>query len=183
MIDFDKLDKEQTYICLEYGQGKISEVIKKYSREYCYNREEVPSHVFALCYDKQCKQWLIYESHMVGSRMGCLASGTRRYYKPILEKVFPQVIIHSNVYPASLEEEKLQEYLCQPYGIGDIFALLNASKKHNLGKKKDRYGYICSEYIALAFPNICAYFNLPAHCITPAHFLKYFFDQDIEPIS
>lgn len=183
MINFEILDKNKTYICLEQGQGKISDVIRKYSREYCYNIQSVPSHVFALVYDKQCKQWLIYESHIVGSKMGCLASGTRRYYKPILEKVFPQVCIHSNVYEANVNEEKLKEYLCKPYGVGDIFALMNASKRHALGKKKDHFGYICSEYIALSFPAICSYFNLPAHCITPAHFLRYFLDNDIEEIS
>lgn len=182
MINFDKLDKEQTYVCLEYGQGSISKVIQKYSKEYCYNME-VPSHVFALIYDKQCKQWQVYESHLRASSMGCLASGTRRYYKPVLTNVFPQVVLHSDVYPININEDILKEYLEQPYGIGDIFSLMVASKLHTLGKKKNRYGYICSEYIALAFPNICAFFNLPAHCITPAHFLRYLLDNDIEKIT
>ena len=182
MINFDKLDKNKTYVCLEYGVGKISKIIQKYSKEYCYDME-VPSHVFALVYDNRVKDWLIYESHMQGNKVGMLPSGVRKYYRVILEKVLPHVILHSDVYQLTLDTNQLEKLIGKPYGVGDIFALMNASKHHSNGKQKNRIGYICSEYIASAFPCICYHFNLPPHCITPSHFLRFVLDKDIEKIE
>lgn len=179
MINFDKLDTTKTYIGLEYGSSSIAKIIAKYTREYCYNREHIPSHIFALVYDEGCKQWMIYESHMKGSSMGCLASGVRRYYRVILQKVFPQVCFSSDVYQLDLDKEVLNKLIGKPYGVGDIFALMKASLAHNNGKQKNRIGYICSEYIALAFKPIQQYFNLPSWCITPSHFLRYVLDNKI----
>lgn len=182
MIDWDKLDVNKTYVCLEYGTGAISRTIRKLTKEFCYDMD-VPSHVFALVYDKRCGQWLIYESHNLPSSMGCLAAGTRRYYKPILTNVFPQTCITSQVYQIDINEKVLIKNLNKPYGYGDIAQLLRACLTNKNGKQKNIYGVICSEYIALACKAIRKYLKLPAHCITPAHWLKYIIDNKIERIS
>lgn len=182
MIDFSLLNPNKTYICLEYGVGKISKIIQKYTKEYCYDLE-VPSHVFALVYDDKVKDWLIYESHMQGNKVGMLSSGVRKYYRVILQKVLPHVILHSNVYEVTLDIPQLEKLIGKPYGVGDILKLMKAAKFHSNGKQKNVYGYICSEYIATAFPCICFYYNLPPHCITPAHFLRFFLDKGITKLS
>ena len=51
------------------------------------------------------------------------------------------------------------------------------------GKQKNREGIICSEYMALCNDEICKFYNLPAHCITPAHFQNYFDKNNIKPIK
>ena len=181
MIDWDKLDINKTYVGLEYGQSNISQLVRKLTKEFCYNMD-VPSHVFALCYDHRVGQWLCYESHNLPSEMGCLASGTRRFYKPIMTLVFPQTCIHSDIYELKLDEKILIKNLNKPYGYGDIVKLLRACLTDTNGKQKDFPGLICSEYIALASKDLRDYLKLPTHCITPAHFLKYFLDNDIEKV-
>lgn len=182
MINFKILDKNKTYVCLEYGTGTISKLIQQYTKEYCDNVTP-PSHVFALVYDNRVKDWLVFESHSNPSEMGCLSSGTRRYYRVILEKVFPQVLTHTEVYQLDINVDTLYKFLCKPYGFGDILQLMKAALHHTNGKQKDRPGYICSEYIALSYPLIQEYFDLPSWCITPAHFKKYVMDNQIGKIS
>lgn len=182
MIDWNKLDKNKTYVGLERGQGPTSKVIRKLTKEFCYDREDVPSHIFALIYDHRCGQWLIYESHYLPSSIGCLSSGTRRYYKPILTFVFPQTCINSDIYELELDEDILIQNLGKPYGYGDIAKLLRACLLNTNGKQKDFPGLICSEYIALACPKLTLALSLPPWCITPAHYLKYFLDNHIEKI-
>lgn len=178
MINWDKLDTTKTYVCLEYGTGKVSELISKLTKEFCYNLK-TPSHVFALVYDDRMKAWTIWESHAQGNRMGMLPSGTRMYYKVILEKCLPHVVLHSDVYQVDINKDQLKADLNKPYGLGDISRLLRAITLHRNGKQKDFPGLICSEYIARAYVRIQDYLNLPPHCITPAHWLKYFLDNGV----
>ena len=67
----------------------------------------------------------------------------------------------------------LEKNIGFPYGTGDIESLLRAAIFHRNGKQKDRPGLICSEYIALCSEDIQKFCNLPAWCITPAHFQHY----------
>lgn len=182
MIDWDKLDIDKTYVVLEYGQGVISKLIRKLTKEFCYDMD-VPSHVLALVYDHRVGQWMVYESHNLPNEMMCLPAGTRRYYRPQFVYAFPQTVTNGEVYEVRLNVKTLIKYLGQPYGYGDISKLLRACLLDNNGKQKDGFGIICSEYLALAYKPIRDYFNLEAHCITPAHWLRYLLDNDIEEIS
>lgn len=179
MINWDKLNPDKTYVVLEYGQGIISKLIRKLTREFCYDMD-VPSHVLALVYDHQVGQWMIYESHNLPNEMMCLPAGTRRYYKPQFIYAFPQTNIGGEVYEIPLSIENLVKNLGKVYGYGDISKLLRACLFHTNGKQKDFPGLICSEYLALACRPIRKYFHLPAHCITPAHWLRYIIDNKIE---
>lgn len=182
MIDWDKLDTNKTYVVLEYGQGIISKLIRNLTKEFCYNMD-VPSHVLALVYDKRMSQWLIYESHNVPNQMMCLPAGTRRYYKPQFVYAFPQTVTNGEVYEIKLDVDCLIRNLGRPYGYGDITKLLRACILDNNGEQRDGFGIICSEYLALAYKPIRDFFKLEAYCITPAHWLRYLLDNDIEKVS
>jgi len=182
MIHFDKLDKTKTYVCLEYGTGKISKLIQKFTKDFCYNQTP-PSHVFALVYDIRTKDWIVYESHAARSKVGGLPSGTRKYSRDILEKVFPMVVLHSDCYQADISKDILEYLLGRPYGLGDIERIMRACLVHRYGKQRNAKGLICSEYIANCFEPVCYHFNLPPHCITPAHFKAYFIDKGVKPIE
>ena len=110
-----------------------------------------------------------------------LPSGCRRYSLDILLDVFPDVYKGSEVYQIRLTKKTLRGLLGEPYGIGDIHEIFKARLKHRFAKK-DRKGFICSEYIARACYKIQRYFNLSPNQITPAHWLKYILDNRITKV-
>lgn len=182
VIDFDKLDKRKSYVILEYGTSLVSKLISKFTKDYCPEVKTRPSHVIGLKYNGYC--WQIYESHLKPTSDPKIGSGVRTYSQYFFEGEFPQIVASTGkVYPLSLELKELTHLLGEPYGLGDILSLGKQYFRHNNGSQKDRVGYICSEYIATACKKIVSYFNLPPHCITPAHFLKYFLDNGIEPLN
>lgn len=181
MIDLDKLDKRRTYIVLEYGTGAISKIIQKLTEDFCKQAKQVPSHVLALVYED--KIWRVYESHMKPEKDFDLPSGVRTYEFDTFAKAFPKIVKKGEVYQIRFNKKKLKNLLGQPYGMGDIEALLRASIFNRNGKQKDRKGLICSEYLADCYAKIRKYFYLPAHCITPAHWLRYILEKRIERIS
>lgn len=181
MIDLSKLDKRRTYIVLEYGTGAISKIIQNLTKEYCPQAKQVPSHVLALVYED--KVWRVYESHMKAEKDYDIPSGVRTYEYTVFEKVFPKIVKKGEVYQIRFNKKKLKNLLGQSYGIGDIEALLRASVLNRNGKQKDRKGIICSEYLADCCAKIRRYLRLPAHCITPAHWLRYLLENNIPRVS
>ena len=82
MIDFTTLDKTKTYLGLQYGTSLIAQEIKRYSKCYAPNSEDIPTHVLALVYrEKAGKDWWIYESHTDSHKNLGIPSGVRRYKK------------------------------------------------------------------------------------------------------
>ena len=181
MINVTKLDKRRTYIVLEYGTSLVSKAIQEFTEEFAPPGRNVPTHVLALVYED--KIWRVYESHMKSELDGKIPSGVRTYPLDTLKEVFPQTYNRGVVYQVRLNKKKLKNLLGQPYGIGDIAALMRASILNRNGKQKDRKGIICSEYLACCCKKICEYLGLPAHCITPAHWLTYLVENKIKPIS
>lgn len=171
MIDFEKLDKRRIYLGLQYGEGLISKKIRKYSKCYAPNSERIPTHVLAFVY--KLGEWWVYESHANGFKKLGIPAGVRRYtvekWKIAEKKTQEQFV----AVPLKIKFKELEKYIGLTYGVGDIRNLLKAALFHNNGKQKDREGLICSEYISLCFPDICKAYNLPAWCITPAHFQDY----------
>lgn len=181
MIDITKLDKRKTYIVLEYGTSAISKLIQKLTKDYYPKAKRIPSHVLALVYED--KVWRIYESHMKPEDEFGIPSGVRTYRYEVFKEAFPNTNKYGVVYPCRFNKRRLKDLLGQPYGIGDIAALLRVGITKKNGTQKDRKGYICSEYLACACTKVCKYFGLRPHCITPAHWLKYLVDNKIESVS
>lgn len=179
MIDETKLDKRHTYVCLEYGTGAVSRIIQVLTEDFCMESLYVPSHVFALVYEDRV--WRIYESHL--KAVNELPSGVRTYTLDKLKEYFPDAYNRADVYELKFNRRRLKDLLGQKYGVGDIECLLRACVLNRNGKQKDRKGYICSEYLATAHKQIQRHFELPPHCITPAHFLKYLLDIGAEKIE
>lgn len=171
MIDFEKLDKRRIYLGLQYGEGFISKKIRKYSKCYAPKSAKVPTHVLAFVF--KLGEWWVYESHATGFKKLGVPAGVRRYtvekWKIAEEHAQEQFV----AVPLKIKFKDLEKYIGQEYGGGDIRNLLKAALFHSNGKQKDRDGLICSEYIALCFNPICKYYDLPAWCITPAHFQDY----------
>lgn len=179
MFDFENLDKRKTYVGLQYGTSFIAKQIKKYSKEYAPNSKDVPTHVLALKY--RYGTWWVFESHAGGNKDMAIPSGVRRYKREQWEQIEKKSEFRA--FPLKLSIKKLEDYIGQQYGYGDIKELMKASMKHTNGQQKDRKGLICSEYIALCNDKICKYYQLPAWCITPAHFQNYFDTLGIEGVA
>ena len=171
MIDFEKLDKKRIYLGLQYGEGFISKKIRKYSKCYAPKSDKIPTHVLALVF--KLGEWWIYESHARSFKEFGVPSGVRRYTAEKWKKIEAETQEQFEAVPLKISFKKLEKYIGEIYGKGDIYNLLKAAIFHNNGVQKDREGLICSEYIALCFAPICKYFKLPAWCITPAHFQNY----------
>lgn len=182
MINFENFDKKIKYLGLQYGMNSfIAKQIRKYSKCYCPDAKEVPTHVLAFSYENS--DWWVYESHAKGNKKLGIPAGVRRYKAKKWLELEADNLKEFKAYPLDIDLNKLEEYIGYPYGLGDIKALLMAALKHNNGKQKNRNGYICSEYIALCYPKICEFYNLPAHCITPAHFQDYLGKYNIESVG
>ena len=179
MFNFDLLDKKKTYIGLQYGKTFIAKQIQKFSKEYAPNSKEIPTHVLGLKF--RYGTWWIFESHAKGFKKLGVPAGVRRMKRELWEQIEDKN--EFCVYPMKLKVRSLESYIGQPYGMGDIKALMKASIFGTNGKQKDRDGLICSEYMALCNDKICKYYNLPAYCITPAHFQNYFDEKGIHAIE
>ena len=182
MINFENFDKKIKYLGLQYGMNSfIAKQIRKYSKCYCPDAKEVPTHVLAFSYENS--DWWVYESHAKGNKKLGIPAGVRRYKAKKWLELEAENLKEFKAYPLDIDLNKLEEYIGYPYGLGDIKALLMAALKHNNGKQKNRNGYICSEYIALCYPKICEFYKLPAHCITAALFQDYLDKYNIEAVG
>ena len=178
MINFDKLDKNKTYIGLQYGsKSLIAKLIRRCTKIYAKDCEDLPTHVLAFVYEGD---WKIYESHLERQEKFCIDSGTRCIDLSTWKEIEEKSLSSFKAYPAKLSIYQLKKNLFKPYGVEDIKNLLRVWILRNNGTQKDGKGLICSEYIALAYPEICKYFKLPAYCITPAHFEKFLKDKNIK---
>ncbi len=178
---FKNFDKTKTYIGLQFGTSLIAKKIAKYSKIYCPNSDKVPTHIIALVY--RFDDWFIYEStHTARLELG-LNSGCRHYKQDKFKLVEKDAINEYKFYQIDLDFKVLDELLGEQYAMKSIKDLMLASLHRNNGKQEDRQGLICSEYIARAFYPIKEYFELPAWCITPAHWYKYVLDNKIKEIE
>ena len=171
-IILENLDKRRSYLCLETGRSAISKQIQRLTKQFVDDglKDKVPSHVFLLVYEKP--DWIIYESHMQGIKEFGIPSGVR-CYKADLPFV-SDVLRRSIGFPLRINKKLAKKYLGEPYGVRDILELAKVCLiSHNNGEQPDREGLICSEYAALCYPKITKDLGLPAHCITPAHWLQY----------
>ena len=170
----EKLDKTKTYLGLQYGTSLIAKKIKKYSKCYAPDSDNIPTHVLAIVYRENAgNTWWIYESHADAHKKLGIPAGVRRFKKDKWLEVEKDTQNEFECVELDLNFETLEEHIGEQYGTGDIAALMRAAILNRNGKQKDRNGLICSEYIALAYPKICEYYDLPPHCITPAHFQEY----------
>lgn len=177
---FENFDKTKTYIGLQFGTSLIAQKIKKYSKIYCPHVEEIPTHIIALRY--MFNDFYVYEStHTARLELG-LNSGVRHYKQDKFKILEKNALDMYKFYQLDLDTQVLDELLGEQYAMASIKDLMLAGIHHNNGKQKDRQGYICSEYIASAYYPIRQYFNLPAWCITPAHFMKYIIDNNIAEV-
>lgn len=179
MIDFEKLDKRKTYLGLQYGTSLIAKQIKRFSKCYAPDSKEIPTHVLAFVY--RLGEWWIYESHADGDKDLGVPSGVRRYKLSVWLQIEKNTQNQFKAVPFKINFKSLEHYIGLSYGTGDIKELLKAALFHSNGKQKDRKGLICSEYIALCAPYIQEFYNLPAYCITPAHFEDYLTKNPVEP--
>lgn len=177
MIDFKTLDKGVTYLGLHYGTSPISRKITELTRCYAPEAEKIPSHVLALAH--RFDEWWILESHSDPVKEFVLPSGTRHYTQDVWEKIETKSLKNFYAVPMDFDLRALEKLIGQPYGLGDIAALAKVTLLHRNGTQKDRKGQICSEYLARCqkrapgVPLITEHFNLPAHCITPAHWQAF----------
>jgi len=171
-IKLSKLDKEKTYIGLQYDtKSFVTKQIVKFSKNYAPNSKEIPCHVLMLKYHSQ--KWWVYESHINGKTEKGMPAGVRRYPLQKWEQIEKKHKDGFKFYELELNRNAMEEYIGYNYGVGDIKALFKAWLCKNNGKQKDYKGYICSEYFALCHNKICEYYKLPPHCITPAHIQRY----------
>ena len=171
MIYFEKLNKNKVYLGLQYGQGLISKKIREYSKQYAPGSKRIPTHVLGLVFEEG--EWHICESHARGFKTIGIPSGVRRMGVNVWKTVEGNSLNQFEAFELELNPGEMKKHLGENYSLGDIRSLLHAALFHNNGKQKDRKGLICSEYMALCFPKICEVFNLPAWCITPAHFQNF----------
>lgn len=170
-IILDNLDKRRSYVCLETGTSAISRQIQRLTKQFVSEelRDKIPSHVFMLVYEKP--YWVIYESHMTSRKDVDIPSGVRRY--PAMYPFVLDVLQRSVAFPIKLDRKVMRKHLGEPYGVKDILELAKVCITHSNGTQVDKPGLICSEYAALCYPKIMKDLNLPAHTITPAHWLGY----------
>ena len=172
VIILENLDKRRSYVCLETGRSAISKQIQRLTKQFVEDglKDSVPSHIFMLVYEKP--YWVIYESHMSPRKSYDIPSGVRRY--PAMYPFVLNVLQRSVAFPVKLDRKTMKKHLGEPYGVKDILELAKVCLiTHNNGEQPDRAGLICSEYAALCYPKIMKDLGLPAHAITPAHWLQY----------
>lgn len=168
---------EETYLVLSYGTGQSSKRVIELTKKYAPNSKRVPSHVCAIV-PNLGHRW-IFEAHNKPCRQFNIPAGVRHTKVEVWEKVEPRIPENYCIVPMSFDLLKLEELIGQPYSTLEIFDHGVARVFDTNGKQKDRNGFICSEYLALCqkkidgIPLITEQFNLPAHCITPAHWQAY----------
>lgn len=175
-IILENLDKRRSYVCLETGRSAISRQIQRLTKQFVDEelREKVPSHVFMLVYEKP--DWIIYESHMSPRKDFDIPSGVRRY--PAMYPFVLDVLQRSVAFPVKINRATMRKHLGESYGVKDILELAKVCLiTHDNGTQPDREGLICSEYAALCYPKITKDLNLPAHAITPGHWLGYLYSK------
>lgn len=95
MIFFGELDKNKTYIGLQYGNSAIAKKIIKYTRQYAPNSQDIPTHVFAIIYRHElgdCKQYNIAvtpDTVLTHYEFGKKHPKTTSYGKPDISYLHP----------------------------------------------------------------------------------------------
>ena len=166
------------YVGLQFGKSLIAKKINSLTKVYYPDVKERATHVIALIYHN--RKFFVYESTIASNAKYGLNSGARHYtFRKFLEL---ENIDEYVFYPIGFDLEVLDERLGEQYAFASIKDLMLAGVFNKNGKQKDRTGVICSEYLALAYKDICKYFNLPAYCITPAHWQRYCEEKTLEKV-
>jgi hypothetical protein len=127
--------------------------------------------------------WWCYESHLVGNKKLHIFPGVRHYDRERFLMHEAKHLHEFELYPVKLDLVNLETLLGAKYGLKDVNGQLWASVFHNNGRQKNRTGVYCTEYLALAFKPIMQYFGLPAHCIPPVLFARYFKEKGISRVT
>lgn len=175
------MNRNKTYIGLQFGNSLIADKIAKYSKVYYPNSDKTATHVVGLVFLNG--KWFIYEStHTPRPELG-LNGGARHMNLNKFKELEKDNLNLYEFYEVKLDKIKLDELLGEQYAMQSIKDLMLAGILKNNGKQKDRTGVICSEYMALANNDICNYFNLPAYCITPQHWYRYVRENNCKKID
>ena len=175
------LKKSKMWIGLQFGNSLIAKQIKKYSKVYYPYTNKLATHVIALVY--QYGHFYVYEATIASNKTFGLNSGARHYTLKKFFKIEEKSLREYVFYPIKFNKRILDDRLGESYAFGSIKDLILAGTFKNNGKQKDRTGVICSEYLALAYKDIQKYFNLPAYCITPAHWQRYCEEMGLTPVT
>ena len=175
LLDFNNLDKDKTYVGLQYGTDNVAKQIQRFSGEYCPGAE-APTHT--ICLTNENGEWIVYQSSGRPNELLGTPSGT---YKISASKWADVVRKKFELYDMNVDTKILEQNLGQQYGSRDIVQLMKVSILNKNGTQSDCPGVTCSEYISLGFDKICQFFKLPAWCITPAHYKSYVMQQNISP--
>lgn len=168
IIDFAKLDKQKTYLGLQYENSVSAKVIRLFTQHFC-PKKEIPCHVF--CLANQDGEWIIYQScYRENPQLGT-KSGSNKAKALDWAKSKRNHEKTTEVFEMPMDVSKLEKNLGKFYGIIDIFKL--GCSIILGGKGKNNSGVVCSEYIAFGFDKICDFYKKPAWLITPAHFKNY----------
>ena len=170
-VNFNELDKEKTYIGMQYGRrNKLAKQIVRFTKKYC-PESDVPAHVFALSFKDG--EWWVYESHIITNKDIGLKQGSHKLKASDWIKLGKNAFAETDVFEADFDAKLLDRNAGQPYGKGDMAKMLISSIFNRNGKQSDSEGLLCSEYIAKGMKDICEFYNLKPWCITPAHFKDY----------
>lgn len=170
IIDLAKLDPQKTYVGMQYGIDKTAKGIQICTQKYCPD-SEVPSHVFSLVNENG--EWYIYQSNGHATPTLGASAGVNKTRAVDWIALAKNQVKRFETYEFPVDRTVLQNHMGEGYGKGDIVNLLKAFLFNSNGQQGDAPGLICSEYIALSSPEIQSFYNLPAWCITPAHFKNY----------
>ena len=180
-INFNLLDKNKTYIGLQYSnQHKIAKQIVRFTKKYC-TKSDVPAHVFALSH--QNGEWWVYESHIMTNEQIGLKQGSHKLKAKDWYNLGKNRLAETDIYEANLDTNLLDKNAGQPYSFGDAFkhALMSVLNKN--GKQDNCEGLLCSEYVAMGMKDICKFYNLKPWCVTPAHFKDYMVKHSIKQVN
>lgn len=180
-INFDKLDKEKTYVGMQYARRhKLAKQIVRFTKKYCPD-SDVPAHLFALAFKDG--DWQVYESHIMTNEELGLVPGTHRLKAKDWMGLGKNAIAETDIFEAKLDVDALEENANEPYGKGDMVKQFFASIFNFNGKQSDSKGLLCSEYIATGMQDICDYYDLPTWALTPAHFKDYLVKQGAKQVN
>lgn len=180
-VNFDALDKEKTYVGMQYGRrNRIAKQIVRFTKKYC-TESDVPAHVFALSH--QNGEWYVYESHIMTNKDIGLKKGSHKLKATDWIKLGKNSLAETDIYEAKFDTETLDKNAGQPYGSGDMVKMLLSSIFNKNGKQSDSKGLLCSEYLATGMKDICNFYNLSPWCITPAHFKDYMVQNGIKQVN
>lgn len=180
IVDLTKLDPQKTYVGMQYGVDGTAKGIQICTQKYCPD-SEVPTHIFSLVNEKG--KWVIYQSNGHATPALGTSAGVNRSNAADWIGLAKNQVKRFEIYEMPLDRSVLHSHMGERYGSGDLVNLFKAFLFNCNGSQGDAAGLMCSEYVALSNPNIQEFYNLPAWCITPAHFKNFVLQNNIPAIK